>query len=549
MSSTSTASVPGPGPAAVRCRIGARGVSRSFGPVRANVDVTLSVRPGTVHAVVGENGAGKSTLMRILYGLDQPDSGHVVIDDEEIALTSPRAAIARRIGLVQQELAIIPELSLLENLVLGEEPVRFGRIDWATALRRAEELSASVGVDIDWKAGAALTSIAIQQQVEILRLVYRGADVLILDEPTAVLAPAQAEELLRLLSSLRDAGRTVIFISHKLDEVVGVADHITVLRSGRTITEIARGEIDREGLAALIVGDSEVAERSVSRGNPGETVLVVEGVSAKDDRAVLRLDDVSFEVRSGEILGVAAVAGNGQEELAEVLIGIRGAASGDIRLDGASIGRASIRKRRLAGLGYVSADRKHEGLALGLSLADNSIATPALHGLARGGWLGPRRVAERVKEVLDRAAVRYGSSSDPASSLSGGNQQRVVLGRETIGNPRVLVASQPTRGVDVRGIGYIHELLRRARDEGAAIVLFSEELDELRELSDRIVVLHRGQVAGMLPGEASRSEIGALMLGNHSPDDHTPDDTTPGDPTPADPTPGHPGSPRGGETA
>jgi simple sugar transport system ATP-binding protein len=498
---------------AVACRIGARGISRSFGPVRANVDVDLTVRPATVHAVVGENGAGKSTLMRMLYGLDQPDTGTVVVDDEPVVLTGPRAAISRRIGLVQQELAIIPELTLLENLVLGEEPATLGRIDWKVATARAQELSASVGVQIDWNADASRTSIAIQQQVEILRLVYRGADVLILDEPTAVLAPAQATELLRLLSSLRDDGRTIIFISHKLDEVIDVADAITVLRSGRTITERARGEIDRGGLAALIIGDSDQVEDAPTRATPGATVLAVDAVSAQDDRGVPRLEGVGFEVRAGEILGIAAVAGNGQEELAEVLIGLRAVTGGSIALEGRPVVKLGVRGRRRAGIGYVSADRKHEGLAIGLSLADNSIATPALGDLARFGWLRPRVVADHVRAVLDRAAVRYGSASDPASSLSGGNQQRVVIGRETINRPRVLVASQPTRGVDVRGIGYIHGLLRTARDEGAAIVLFSEELDELRALSDRILVLHRGRVVGLLPAGSSRAEIGALMLG------------------------------------
>jgi simple sugar transport system ATP-binding protein len=494
MSTASAERLPSPDPAAVRCRIGARGIGRSFGPVRANVDVNISVRPGTIHAVVGENGAGKSTVMRMLYGLDRPDTGHIVINDEDVMLTSPRQAIARGIGLVQQELAVIPELTLLENLVLGDERARLGRIDW--------------------NADAARTSIAIQQQVEILRLVYRGADVLILDEPTAVLAPAQAEELLELISSLRDAGRTIIFISHKLDEVIGVADAITVLRAGRTIDEMVRGEIDRDGLAAMIVGDSEIAETSPRHGTPGDVVLRVHDVGAKDDRGIARLDGVGFEVRSGEILGVAAVAGNGQEELAELLIGIRATTGGDVTIDGRSMRRMNIRRRRLAGMGYVSADRKHEGLALTLSLADNSIATPALGSLARAGWFRRKAVTERVQGVLSRAAVRFGTTTDAASSLSGGNQQRVVIGRETIGKPRILVASQPTRGVDIRGIGYIHQLLRQARDEGAAIVLFSEELDELRELSDRILVLHRGRVVGTLPAGSSRSKIGALMLGD-----------------------------------
>lgn len=498
------------------CRIGARGVSRSFGPVRANTDVTLEVRPGTVHAVVGENGAGKSTLMKMLYGLDQPDNGTVVIDDEDVTLSGPREAIARGIGLVQQELAIIPGLTLLENLVLDAEPTRGPSIDWGSARETADRLSAGGGVEIDWTSDAATTSVAVSQQVEILRLVHRGADVLILDEPTASLAPAQAAELLDLLRELRSNSRTIVFISHKLDEVVHIADRITVLRAGRTIGEYERGEVDRDGLAALIMGDAATpeADEERSRRAPGDVVLSVSGLHCDDDRAIERVTGVDLDVRAGEILGVAAVAGNGQEELAEALIGIRTPSSGQITVAGREVSRASVRKRRQLGLSYVSADRKHEGLALDLPITMNAIAGPKLSGLATRGWLGRRRTKAEGQAVLERADVRYGSAEDPVSALSGGNQQRVVLGRETIGDVTVLIASQPTRGVDVRGIEQIHELLRRARDEGSAIVLFSEELDELLKLSDRLVVLHRGTVAGELPAGASRSEVGALMLGS-----------------------------------
>lgn len=503
------------------CRIGARGVSRSFGAVRANVDVTLHVMPGTVHAVVGENGAGKSTLMRILYGLDQPDTGTVLVDGEPVTLGGPRDAIRLRVGLVQQELAIIPGLSLLENLVLGDEPRSAGRVDFARAAERAEELARTAGVRIDWAADAAHTSIAIQQQVEILRLLYRGADVLILDEPTAVLAPAQAEELLRLLGQLRDQGRTVVFISHKLDEVVAVADEITVLRSGRTVARHRRGTVDRDGLAALVVGDGELAADERRPGTPGAVVLEASGLEADDDRGVRRLHGVTLTVRAGEVLGVAAVAGNGQEELAEVLVGVRRAKAGSLHLtrDGRThdLTRADVRRRRRAGLAYVSADRKHEGLSVGLSLVDNVLATPDVTTLGRAGWLRRSAVRARVRDVLDRAAVRFGSPQDAAATLSGGNQQRVVVGRETLGRPAVLVASQPTRGVDVRGIGYIHELLRRSRDEGAAVVLFSEEIEELRALSDRVLVMYGGAVVGELPGDAPRARIGALMLGTEHP--------------------------------
>lgn len=493
------------------CRIGARGVSRHFGPVRACADVTLEVRPGTVHAVVGENGAGKSTLMKILYGLEQPDGGTVVIDDEATSLSGPRHALDRGIGIVQQELAIIPELSLLENLTLGAEPATAGKIRWGDVREAARELEQSVGVSIDWESDAAHAPVSVQQQVEILRLIYRGADVLILDEPTAALAPQQADELLVLLGSLRDEGRTIIFISHKLDEVIGVADRITVLRSGRTVGDFQRGELDRNGLASLIIGDGEVLHSAPRSSDPGEVVLKASQLSARDDRGIPRLFDVDLSVRAGEIVGVAAVAGNGQEELAEALIGIR-LAEGEVELDGKPL-PPTVRERRRAGMAYVSSDRKHEGLALTLSLSDNAIATPQATGLGRWGLLRSSAVKERTHAVLKRAEARHGSFDAPVSGLSGGNQQRVVLGRETLGNARVVIASQPTRGVDVRGIGHIHELLRRARDEGVAILLFSEELNELRELSDRIVVLHAGRLAGELPGGADRSQIGALMLG------------------------------------
>jgi general nucleoside transport system ATP-binding protein len=503
-------------PTGSRCRIGARGVSRSFGPVHANTEVDLVVAPGTVHALVGENGAGKSTLMRILYGLDRPDTGTVVLDDEPVVLGSPRAAIARGIGLVQQELAIIPELTLLENLVLGAEPHRGPALDKRAALRRAQELAETVRVEIDWTARAGHTSIAIQQQVEILRLLHRGAQTLILDEPTAVLAPAQADELLRLLAGLSAAGSTVLFISHKLDEVVTVADEITVLRAGRTVAHHVRGGVDRAGLAAAIIGDGEVAPDRTEPGTPGETVLRVEDVAACDDLGSRRLDGVTFTLRAGEILGVAAVAGNGQEELAEALAGVRALDAGRITLHTPrgprDLGRVGSRGRRRHGLAYISADRKHEGLSVAASLEDNAIATPAIGALSRWGVLRRRAVRERVQAVLGRADVRYGSVHDPASSLSGGNQQRLVVGRETLDHPRAVVASQPTRGVDIRGIGHIHELLRRSRDDGAGIVLFSEEIDELRALCDRILVLRRGAVAGELPGDATRAQIGALMV-------------------------------------
>lgn len=494
-------------------RIEARRIARSFGPVRANRDVSLVARRGTVLAVIGENGAGKSTLMKMLYGLDRPDAGEILVDGEPVRFASPRDAIARGIGLVQQELAIVPELTLLENLVLGNEPTTAGRVDWRRAREQAEALAGSVGAEIDWRLQAAHAPIAIQQQVEILRLIGRGADLLILDEPTAVLAPQQAIQLLDLLRRLADDGRTVIFISHKLREVMRVADEITVLRAGVTEPAIPRREATVESLARLIMGGDPLPAESIRTGEPGETVLQCRDLAASDDRGVERLAGIDLDVREGEILGVAAVSGNGQDELAETLIGLRRPDRGTVSVRGTALTRASVRARRRAGFGYVSADRKQEGLALELSIAENAIATPGLARLSKLGWLIRSRVRVAVAEVLETGAVRYGSERDPISSLSGGNQQRVVLARELREHPSVLIASQPTRGVDIRGIGFIHEQLRAARDTGSAIVLFSEELDEIQTLADRVIVLHQGRIAGELGRGADRVTLGKLMLG------------------------------------
>ncbi|MBP2331290.1 simple sugar transport system ATP-binding protein [Kibdelosporangium banguiense] len=485
-------------------RLGARDVSRAFGSVRANAHVSLDVQAGTVHAVVGENGAGKTTLMRILYGLDQPDSGTVVISDRPVRLRGPADGIKHGIGLVQQELAMVGSLTLLENLILGAEPRRGPRIDWPKALAEAEELAAGAGVELPWQARTDDVSISVRQQVEILRALRRGADVLILDEPTAALAPAQVDELLRLLRGLRDAGRTVVFISHKLDEVLAIADEITVLRGGEVVTTRPVDEVTRSELVELIVGshvESSVFDSSaqVSSAQLGDEVLLLE-------------DRVSLTVRAGEIVGVAGVAGNGQDELVERVVGLRKCA-GRIVLDGNDVTALPVDKRRALGLGYVSGERGAEGLSLDASLADNTIAGTH-RGLARRGWLPPSKVRAFVQRVLDGYSVRYGRTSQPARTLSGGNQQRVVIGRELDREPRLLVAAGPTRGVDVLGIEFIHSRLRALRDNGSGVLLVSEQLDELLELSDRIVVLHGGAVAGEVPGgPESRYAVGELMLG------------------------------------
>jgi ABC-type uncharacterized transport system ATPase subunit len=487
-------------------RLGARNVSRAFGSVHANSGVDLAVRAGTVHAVVGENGAGKTTLMRILYGLDQPDSGTVVIDDRPVRLRGPAAGIAHGIGLVQQELAMVPSLTLLENLVLGMEPRRGGRIDWAAARAQAGDLAASSGVDVPWEASAGSVSVSVRQQVEILRALRRGADVLILDEPTAALAPAQVTDLLRLLSGLRDAGRTVVFISHKLDEVLAIADEITVLRRGRVVASRAAAELSRESLVELVVGEHGPAGPAVAPARTGPQVLTVNVSSPV--RATLT-------VHAGEIVGVAGVAGNGQDELVECIVGLR-PCTGVISLSGKDIAGQPVDRRRAAGLGYVSGERRTEGLSMDASLADNAIA--GVHRtLGQRGWLSPAKVCTHVRRVLGGYSVQHGRISAPARTLSGGNQQRLVIGRELDRRPRLLVAAGPTRGVDVTGTEFVHAKLRELRASGSAVLLASEDLDELLALSDRVIVLYRGEVAGEVPGGAENwAAVGNLMLGRNS---------------------------------
>jgi ABC-type uncharacterized transport system ATPase subunit len=477
-------------------RLGARDVSRAFGPVRANDHVDLAVEAGTIHAVVGENGAGKTTLMRVLYGLDHPTSGTVVIDDNPVRLRGPADGLAHGIALVRQELAMIPSLTLLENLILGAEPVAGLGISWSSARASASSLAASAGVEVPWDTLAGDVSISVRQQVEILRALRRGADVLILDEPTAALAPAQVTDLLRLLRGLRDRGRTVVFISHKLDEVLAVADHVTVLRQGSVVASLPVSDVDRSTLVSLIVG--------------GEVSTLSFAASQDVGPPVLEVTDPPLQVRAGEIVGVAGVAGNGQEDLVARIVGLRRSAG--IRLAGADISGLTVDRRRAAGLGYVSGDRRDEGLAMDGSLTDNTIA--GTHRSLGRFWLRPGRVRDHVRRVLDGYSVRYGRLTAPVRTLSGGNQQRLVMARELDREPKVLVASGPTRGVDVAGESYIHARLRELRDSGSGILLVSEQLDELLTLSDRIVVLYRGEVAGETPGgPENREAVGNLMLG------------------------------------
>jgi ABC-type uncharacterized transport system ATPase subunit len=501
-------------------RLGARAVTRRYGRVIANDGIDFAAAPGTIHAIVGGNGAGKTTLMRILQGLERPDDGSVIVDDRPVTLADPAAAFARGIGMVHQEFMLVDSLTLLENLILGREPLRRGMIDRAASLATAERLAALAGVAPDWDVTVARAPVHLRQIVEILRLLHRGADVLILDEPTAVLAPRQVQDLLALLRRLRDEGRTIVFISHKLDEVRAVADRITVLRAGRVVAAVTPAEADAPTLARLMVGEP-VAQpaRAPRAGRGGAPVLSVRGLVGLDPRGVRRLAGVDLDIGAGEIVGIAGVAGSGQDELVALVVGLRRAIAGTIRLDGADITAAPIAARRQAGIGYVSADRAHEGLCLPGSIRDNLLAgRHRAPPFARHGRLRPAVVRAHVRRVLERFAIVHGDAADPVGTLSGGNQQRVAMARELDRTPRLLVAAQPTRGVDIAGIAFIHARILAYRAAGGAVLLVSEELEELLALADRIVVLHHGRIGGVVDGAAGDGpsavgRIGRLMLG------------------------------------
>ena len=497
-------------------RLGARGVTRRFGPVVANDRIDFDARRGTVHAIVGGNGAGKSTLMRILQGLDRPDGGSVLVDGQPVTFAGPADAFDHGIGMVHQEFMLVPGLTLLENLVLSHEPTdRLGRIDRAQALRAARELEREAGVALDWDMIVDNAPVHVRQIVEILRLLYRGADVLILDEPTAVLAPAQVRELVSLLRKLRDEGRTIIFISHKLDEVMDVADDITVIRNGRKVASLPSSEASKDILAEMMIG--EVLTQPKARdGKAGPVILEIKSLTARDVAGNERLRDLDLAVHAGEIVGIAGIAGNGQDELALAITGLGEVSAGKISLGGTDVTQLSLTERRRRGLSYLSPDRAAEGLCLSAPIRENAIAGhhrwPEFCG---SGVLKRKAIARHVDDLLDRYNVKRASSDLPAGSLSGGNQQRVAVARELDGDPKFLLACQPTRGVDIHGIAFIHQCLLDFRDRGGAILVISEELEELIALSDRIVVLYGGRRSGEVTRSSARIEqIGRLMLGS-----------------------------------
>ena len=493
------------------------GITKRFPGVVANDDVDLEVERGTVHALLGENGAGKTTLMNVLYGLYEPTSGEVRLDGEPQAFGSPRDAIDAGIGMIHQHFMLVDPMTVTENITLGNEPRKWGglAIDRDAAREAIVDLSDRYGFDVDPDARIEDVSVGEQQRVEILKALYRGAETLILDEPTAVLTPQEVDELFGVLEELTAQGKTIIFITHKLGEAMRAADEISVLRDGRKVGTVDADGTSQEELAELMVGREVLMDVDRGEAETGDVVASVSDVAVEDDRGVRAVDGVSFDVRGGEVFGIAGVDGNGQSELVEAVTGLQSADAGEVRFRGDDVTTASRRDRIDAGMAYVPEDRQERGLVMEFDLVENGLLgsqhDPDFAANGRVDWPKTRDHAEAV---IDEYDVRPPDPGADAESLSGGNQQKFIVGREFERDPELVVASHPTRGVDVGSIEFIHERLLELRRQGVAILLVSSKLEEVQGLSDRLAVIYEGEFIDVVdPDETTEEELGLLMAG------------------------------------
>jgi simple sugar transport system ATP-binding protein len=510
------------------------GIEKSFGAVRANRKASLEVLAGEIHALVGENGAGKSTLMKILGGLQKPDAGTMEVNGRDVTGWDTNGAIAAGIGVVHQHFMLVPTLTVAENIVLGMEPVSRGRIDYARAVSEVEALSRDTGLTVAADARVSDLSVGEAQRVEILKTLYRGARILVLDEPTAVLSPPEVRELWTVLRRLRDGGGTIVLITHRLDEVIEISDSITVMRAGETVdrlktsettpAQIAKAMVGREvalssrdeasALGAKLSDETTDADPAVFHPSDDMTSAIrVSDLVVLGSRGVRAVDEVTFSIRPGEILGIAGVEGNGQTELVEALSGLRPVESGLIRMSGHDVTHKNVPERRDAGLSHIPEDRHRRGLILDYTIADN-LLLGLQESYARRGMLDGDRIADNAREQIKTFDIRPPAADLPARNLSGGNQQKVVVAREMGRRFSVLLASQPTRGVDVGAIEFIHARLREARTSGKAILLISAELKEILALSDRVAVMYRGRMTRLMPvSEVTEESLGEYMMG------------------------------------
>ncbi|WP_336359431.1 ABC transporter ATP-binding protein [Haladaptatus sp. ZSTT2] len=495
------------------------GITKRFPGVVANDNVDLTVEQGSVHALLGENGAGKTTLMNVLYGLYKPNEGTVNINGTPRDFSSPRDAIKTGIGMIHQHFMLVDPMTVADNVVLGNEPRKwFGlSMDRKKAIAEVTELADRYGFDVNPTAPLESVSVGEQQRVEILKALYRGADILILDEPTAVLTPQEVEELFTVFDELTDQGKTIIFISHKLGEAMEAADDITVLRDGKNVGSVDANTTSREELAELMVGREVMLEVDKTAADPGEQVLGVESVSVRDDRGVAKLTDLAFEVKSGEVFGIAGVDGNGQSELINAVTGLSSIDTGDIVYQGETITDLPRRERIERGMSYIPEDRQESGVVMDYDLIQNAaLGNQHTAPFASGVRIDWDYTENHAAEIIDEYDVRPPDKRATAESLSGGNQQKFIVGREFKRNPDFVVAAHPTRGVDVGSIEFIHDQLIDLRNEGTAVLLVSSKLEEVTQLSDRLAVMHDGEFMAIVdPEDVTEEELGLLMAGEY----------------------------------
>lgn len=494
----------------------AKNITKKFPGVLANDAVNFDLRKGEIHALLGENGAGKTTLMNVLYGLYKPESGEILRDGKTVVMHSPNDAIAHGIGMVHQHFMLIPVFTVTENIMLGAETVHNGQLDRKTVDGRVTQLSQQYGLAVNPKAMVQDLPVGVQQRVEIVKALYRNVDILILDEPTAVLTPQEVDDLVRIMRGLKEQGVSIIFITHKLKEVLAVADRITVMRGGKVVGTTTPAESDEHSLAAMMVGREVILSVEKTLAKPKDPVLQIKDLNVLDQRGLEAVREVTLDVFAGEVLGIAGVQGNGQTEFVEALTGLRHPKSGKVFIDGVDVTGRSSRPMIEKGLAHVPEDRQRHGLVLSYPVADNLVLSTyyiepfAIHGIIQNQVLD-----QHSRKLIEQFDIRTPSPYVSVSKLSGGNQQKVIVAREFSRPIKLLIANQPTRGLDVGSIEYIHKQIIHMRDEGVAVLLVSAELDEIMSLSDRIAVMYHGQIVATLDAaKATRPELGLLMAGS-----------------------------------
>jgi ABC-type uncharacterized transport system ATPase subunit len=492
-----------------------RGITKRFPGIVANDNINLVVKKGEIHALLGENGAGKSTLMNILFGLYQPDEGEILINEKPVQISNPNVANELGIGMVHQHFMLVEPFTVTENIILGNEPKAGFQIDIRKAVKEVEALSQRYGLLVDPLAKIEEISVGMQQRVEILKTLYRGADILIFDEPTAVLTPQEIQELIEIMHNLVKEGKTIILITHKLKEIMAVCDTVTIIRRGRVIDSLPVSATNPDELAAKMVGREVNFRVEKKPGQPKDVILSVDKVTVQGNRGVNALNSISLQVKAGEILGIAGVDGNGQSELIEVLTGLRKVQEGKILLNGKEITNQTPRVISEAGLSHIPEDRHKRGLVLDFSMSENMVLETYFHPeFNKNGFLDYKAIDKHAAKLIQEFDVRTPSIHTPARALSGGNQQKAIIAREVNKDPDLLIAAQPTRGLDVGAIEYIHKRLVEQRDKGKAVLLISLELDEIMNLSDRIAVIYEGQIVGIVdPKETNEQELGLMMSG------------------------------------